>query len=258
MKGGGILDFAHILYHYAPGLERYLPPPTFFGLFISMGLGAIFYLGTRERRLIPRGLQNIVEFAVEALDRYVQAVLGRRDPRVLPFTVALFIFIVTCNLAGLVPGFEAPTANWSTTLALTLVAVGYYHFQGIRAKGLKGYLKSFVHGVRIPGFFGALISAFLLGLSLVIEVADHFMARPLSLSVRLFGNMFAKEVALSVFYTLPVQLGMPLWALPGVVVGLSILVGFTMFIGLIASIIQAFIFVTLALVWYQMAVGPEH
>lgn len=258
MEGGGVLDFAHILYHFVPGLEKYLPPPTFFGLLVSIGLGLIFYLGTRERRLVPKGLQNIVEFAVEAIDKYVQVVLGRRDPRVLPFTVALFIFIVTCNLMGLVPGFEAPTANWSTTLALTLVAIGCYHVQGIRAKGLKGYLKSFVHGVRIPGIFGALISAFLLGLSLVIELADHFMARPLSLSVRLFGNMYAKEVALSVFYTLPAQFGVPLWALPFVILGLAILVGFTMFIGLIASIVQTFIFVTLALVWYQMAVEPEH
>jgi len=258
MERGSVLDFAHILYHYAPGLERYLPPPTLFGLLISFGLGVVFYLGTREMRVVPKGLQNIVEFAVEALDRYIEAILGRRDPRVLPFVVALFVFIVTCNLAGLVPGFEAPTANWSTTLALTLVAIGYYHLQGIRAKGLKGYLRSFVHGVRMPGFFGALISSFLLGLSLVIEVADHFMARPLSLSVRLFGNMFAKEVALSLFYALPAQFGMPLWAFPLVVGGLSILVGFTMFIGLIASIVQTFIFVTLALVWYQMAVEAGH
>ena len=255
---GGTLDFAHMLYRVAPGLEKYLPPPTFFSLLIAVGLGVVFYLGTREHRLVPGGLQNIVEFAVEAMDKYIEAVLGRRDPQVLPFTAALFIFIVTCNLAGLVPGFEAPTANWSTTLALTLFAIGHYHLQGIRRKGLLGYLRTFVHGERIPGLFGLLISAFLLVLSLIIELADHFLARPLSLSVRLFGNMFAKEVALSIFYTLPVQLGLPGWALPLAVVGLAVLVGFTMFIGLIASIIQAFIFVTLALVWYQMAVEPEH
>lgn len=251
------LNFAHLLYGLVPGLEKYLPAPVFFALLVMLLLGGAFYLGTKEWRFVPGWLKGMVEFAIELMDRYVRAILGRRDSEVLPFVWALFTLILACNLSGLIPGFEAPTASWSTTVALAITAVIYYHLQGVRKRGLKEYVKSFVHGVRLPGALGLVLSVGLWGLLFVIEMADHIMARPFSLSVRLFMNMFAKEMTLHNFYALPAMTGLSWGMLFTVIPGLMLLVGITLFIGIIASFIQALIFTTLALVWYQMAVGLE-
>jgi F-type H+-transporting ATPase subunit a len=143
--------------------------------------------------------------------------------------VALGLFILTCNLIGLIPGFESPTAVPIVPLGCALLTWFYYHVQGLRANGL-GYFKHFLGPVW-----------WLAPLMLPIEIFSH-TARLLSLTVRLFANMFAGEMVTLVFFSL-VPIGVPI-----VFEGLHIFV----------SLIQTYIFVILACVYLGEATAHEH
>ena len=143
--------------------------------------------------------------------------------------MTLGIFILTCNLIGLIPGFEAPTAVPSVPLGCAVVTWFYYHMYGIRDNGL-GYIKHFLGPVW-----------WLAPLMFVIEVASH-LARILSLTVRLFANMFAGDMVTLVFFSL-VPIGIP-------VIFMLLHVG--------VSFIQTYIFVLLATVYIGEAVAHEH
>jgi F-type H+-transporting ATPase subunit a len=140
------------------------------------------------------------------------------------------LFILLCNLIGLIPGFEAPTATPSVPLGCAIVAFGYYNFQGFRKHGVIGYLKH---------FFGPVW--WLAWLMLPIELISH-LARMLSLTIRLFANMFAGDMVTLVFFSL-IPIGVPVLFL-GLHIGVSLL--------------QTYIFVLLTTVYLAGAVAEEH
>jgi F-type H+-transporting ATPase subunit a len=177
----------------------------------------------------PGPLQHVFEGIYGMIDQQGQEVIGHGHARFTNYLVALGIFILTCNLIGLIPGFEAPTAIPSVPLGCALVTWIYYHYQGIRQNG-PGYIKH---------FFGPVW--WLAPLMFVIEVASH-LARILSLTVRLFANMFAGDMVTLVFFSL-----FPI-AIPVLFMGLHIGVSF----------IQTYIFVLLATVYIGEAVAHEH
>ena len=144
---------------------------TWLAMAILIGLSLVARLTLK--RSAPTGVQNLLETIVGGLENYVEEIMGPEGKHYLALIGTLFLFILVCNLQGLVPGFDSPTANINTTLALALVSFTATHYIGLRRHGL-GYIKH---------FFGPMWV--LAPLMLIIESISH-LARILSLSIRLF------------------------------------------------------------------------
>jgi F-type H+-transporting ATPase subunit a len=177
----------------------------------------------------PGGMQHIFEMLYDFVHGQAEEQVGHGAPRYLPFFGTLFIFILTSNLIGIVPAFESPTMNAPVTCGCALATFCYYHWMGIQANGF-GYIKHFL------GPMWALA-----WLMLPIEIVSH-LARVLSLTVRLYANMFAGEQVTMVFLKLTYLI------VPVVFMGLHVFVG----------VIQAYIFMLLAMVYVGSAVAHEH
>jgi F-type H+-transporting ATPase subunit a len=191
----------------------------------------VFFVLVRTRLSVesPGGLQHIVEGLHGFIQGQSEEIIGHHSEGFTPFLVALFMFILLCNLIGLVPGFESPTATPAVPLGCAVTSFCYYQVQGLRKHGA-AYIKQFI-GPMLP----------LAPIMLPIELISHF-ARMLSLTVRLFANMFAGDLVTLVFFSL-VPLGIPV-----VFMGLHIFVSF----------LQAYIFVLLTTVYLQGAVSEAH
>jgi F-type H+-transporting ATPase subunit a len=160
--------------------------------------------------------------ATESIDHHVN--------RYLPFFGTIFIFILFMNLIGIIPGLESPTMSPAVPLAFAVVVFFYYHWMGIREHGVGKYLLHFAG----PYWWLAPVM-------IPIELISHF-ARPLSLTVRLYANMFAGERVTITFLTLTY------FILPAVFLGLHVFV----------ALLQAFIFMLLAMVYVGGATAHEH
>jgi F-type H+-transporting ATPase subunit a len=191
----------------------------------------LFFLVVRSRLSVenPRGLQQIVEMAQEFVGEQAQGIIGPHYEPYMPYVMALGYFILVSNLIGLVPGFDSPTASPSVPLACALVTFFYYHYYGIRHHGWH-YYKQFI-GPVWP----------LAWLMLPIEIVSH-LARILSLTVRLYANMFAGDMVTLAFFSLVPVL------VPVLFMGLHLGV----------ALVQTFIFVMLTLAYLGMAVSEEH
>ncbi len=186
----------------------------------------------------PGGLQHLFEGLHGFIEGQSREIIGHHSEGFTSFLVALGLFILICNLLGLIPGFESPTATPTVPLGCAVTAFLYYNLQGIRRHGGLKYARNFIPlGADVP-----LAMRLLLGpIMAVIEVISH-VARMLSLTVRLFANMFAGDMVTLVFFSL-VPLGIPVLFL-GLHIGVSFL--------------QAYIFVLLTTVYLAGAVAAEH
>jgi len=185
-------------------------------------LGVASYLIGRSLKVRPGVFQNILEWVVESIDGLLQSMIGEGSRFLLPFVGALAIFIAIANLTGLIPGLKAPTTDINTPLALALIVFVSVHYYGIRHRGLLGHLKRYVE----PIF-----------LMLPIEIASE-VARTISLTFRLFGNMMGEEVVVSIlFLVLPLLVPVPM-----------------MIFGIFTGFIQAYIFTILTITYLAGAV----
>ena len=234
-----------------------LPHHVAFGWLVIALLIAVALALPRRPAMVPRGLQNALEAALEFVIALIDDVIGREGRRFLPLIATLGLFIFASNLLGLVPGFTAPTDNVNTNLACALVVFFSYHWIGIRAHGLLAYLKHFA------GPMPALAP-----LMIPIELISH-LARPLSLTLRLFGNMLGGHILLSIVFFMTV--GLSTWALSGAggTAGLLIggvgtvatvlfTVGFLFPLKLLVAFLQAFIFCMLSMLYIAGALEAEH
>jgi len=187
------------------------------------------YLRARLSVDNPGKTQHTFELAYEFFKASAEEVGGHDAAQYVPFFGTIFIFILFLNLIGLIPFFESPTMYTMVPLGLAVVTFAFYHFAGARAHGF-GYIKQFM------GPFWWLVP-----LMLPIELISHF-ARPLSLTVRLFANMFAGDEVYMTFITLTKLL------LPVIFIALHFFVSF----------LQAYIFMLLAMVYVGGAVSHEH
>ena len=230
-------------------LARWGIPDTVFYAWVVMGILIVAsVVATRHLELVPRGTQNFMEMLIEQLLSMLNDVIGDEGRRYLPLIGTLGLFILTSNLLGLIPGLMAPTANMYTTLACALIVFLYYHYLGIRKQGFVGYLKHFCGPVPALAF-----------LMFPIEVVSH-LARVLSLSLRLFGNMFAGHILLGIIFLLTALDGLFGWALSGTRGGLLIgapagllmiafTVGFLLPLKILVAFLQAFIFIMLSMLY---------
>ncbi len=185
-----------------------------------------------EERLIPSSKTtwiNILEASVEGILNLMKGILGHDAPKYFPLVGTLFIYIFLCNALGLIPGFLPPTDNINTNLAIALTVFVYYHIMGIKAHGVKNYLKHFMGPILWLG-----------PLMIVIELIGHCV-RPISLSLRLFGNITGDHLVLGIFSGLvPILVPVVFMAL-----------------GLFVSFIQAFVFSLLSMIYINLATAHE-
>jgi F-type H+-transporting ATPase subunit a len=177
----------------------------------------------------PSAVQHLAEWTNEIVSEQSEGIIGHDYETFVGYLTVLFIFILLCNLMGLIPGFAAPTANPAIPLGCALLTFAYYHYHGIRKNGF-GYIKQFLGPVW-----------WLAPLMFVIEIISH-LARVLSLTVRLFANMFAGDMVTLAFFSL-IPIGIPL-----IFLGLHIFV----------SVLQAFVFMALAMSYLSLAVAADH
>jgi F-type H+-transporting ATPase subunit a len=191
----------------------------------------LLFLLLRSRLSVdsPGGLQHMFEGVEGFIQSQSNEIIGHHSEGYTAFLAALGTFILCCNLIGVIPGFESPTAVPIVPLGCALCAFAYYQFQGFRHAGV-GYLKHFA---------GPMLA--LAPLMIPIEIISH-LARVLSLTIRLFANMFAGDMVTLVFFSL-VPIGIPI-AFLGLHIGVSLL--------------QTYIFVLLTTVYLQGAVADEH
>jgi len=162
----------------------------------------------RAMRDVPRGLQNLVEWAYELLEDFGTSIGGAEARRHIPVYAAFFLLILFSNWSGLVPPvgkideLRAPTSDVNTTIGLALFAFGYFEFQGFRALGIGGYLSKFFPVYEFREGIGAGLIAMFVGL---IELLLEFV-KPVTLAMRLFGNIYGGEVALAVMTALTIAL----------------------------------------------------
>jgi F-type H+-transporting ATPase subunit a len=214
--------------------EKVIPDHIVMGILIVAG-AAVLCLIIRSRLSVddPGRLQILLETLISSVNNLLKDVVGPKGPQFLPLVGSVGFFILVGNLMGLIPGLMAPTSNINTTLGCALTVFVYYQFHGLKAQGVLGYLKHFAAPPGAPIWIAPIYFP--------IEVISH-LSRVLSLSVRLFGNIFGEELVILILFTIvPFVLPLPM-----------------MFLGIITAVLQAFIFVMLTMIYLQGAVVVEH
>ena len=201
---------------------------TYTWLVMAILIGIAFVV-SRSISLVPSGVQNLMEAIITGIGGLIEETMGEEGKAYFPLIVTFALFILVCNLIGLIPGFYPPTADLNTNVALALTVFVLTHVVGFRKHGF-AYVKHFM---------GPII--WLAPLMFVIEVISH-LARPLSLSLRLFGNMFGHEIVLMIFLALvPLFLPIPM-----------------MLMGVLIAFIQTFVFTLLAMIYIAGALEEAH
>jgi len=181
----------------------------------------------------PGKFQILLEDAVRTVAGLLEDWIGPSGARFLPLIITLGVFILFGNYMGLVPGLMAPTSSINVTLGCAITIWVYYHFQGIKAQGIGAYLKHFAAPPGAPIILAPIM--------LPIELISH-LSRVMSLSLRLFGNVFGEELVIAILFSIvPFLVPLPM-----------------MLLGLLTGGLQAFIFMLLSIVYLQGAVAVEH
>jgi F-type H+-transporting ATPase subunit a len=215
----GLGDFAH---HY---------PHVVYSWVIMLILIILSFLATKGLSMIPTKGQNVFEVIISGIEEFmVDMAVGEEGRWLFPLAGAVFLYIFACNLSGLIPGFFPPTASINTTLSCALVVVVFTHVIGIKYHGVK-YIKHFLGPVW-----------WLMPLIFVIEIVGH-LARILSLTFRLFGNMAGHELVLAILFMLA---GAFLAPLP------------IMAMGIFVAFVQAFVFFLLSIIYFSGAMEHAH
>ena len=189
-------------------------------------------LGATEAALEPEDgvtVRNLAESLVEAISGLAEGVIGHGAERYVPLLASFFVFILACNLIGLVPGFTPPTSDFNITFGLGIVSFIAYQVAGAREHGLR-YVKQFLGSVVL-----------LYPLMLVVELFSHVF-RPVSLGIRLFANMVADHEVVEIFTGLT-KIGIPV-AFYG--------------LGAFVCVVQAFVFTMLSAIYIALAVSHDH
>jgi F-type H+-transporting ATPase subunit a len=211
-----------------------------FSLLIVALLTTIARLASRKPKLIPSGLQNVVEMVVEQLEKFIIGVIGPEGRRFVPFLGTLFLYILFMNFAGLVPLFKASTSNVNQTIALALCVFIYVQFTALKENGIRGYIDHLMGTPR-----NALQWSFV-PLMLPIHVIGE-LAKPLSLSLRLFGNVTGEDILILIF----VGLGVGIMSFSHLPIGIPLQLPFV-FLAILTSFIQALVFMLLSTIYFAM------
>jgi len=245
-----------------PPISHVVEWPTLFGdgpfavnkVIILMWVSAaisfgVMYLGGRKQALVPTGAQNVAESAVDFVqDGIIMETMGPDGLKFTPFLLTLFVFILTCNIWGLIPGIQMPVnARIALPAFMAILVWAIYHITGIVSQGPIKYFKSATIPPGVP--------MAILPLVFLIELLGILVTRPLSLAVRLFANMIAGHLLLVTFAVLCQALFEATYI--GAVLPFALLVFLSAF-EILVAFLQAYIFTILAAVYIGGAMHPEH
>jgi F-type H+-transporting ATPase subunit a len=214
----GLGDFAH---HY---------PHVIYTWFVMLILIVFGLLATRGISMVPTKGQNFFEIIIDGMEQFTIDITGEDGRPYFPILATVFIYIFTCNIIGLMPGLFPPTASLNTTLSIAIPIFIMTHVIGVKTHGAS-YIKQFTGPIW-----------WLAPLMLVLEIIGH-LARIMSLSIRLFGNMMGKELVLSILFMLAGAFFAPLPMLA---------------LGVLVSLIQAFVFYLLSTMYFTLALEEAH
>lgn len=213
------------LSHFAHSYPHVIYSWVVMALLITVGA-----LATKSIKMIPAGGQNFFEVLISGIEEFMVDTVGEEGRWLFPLAATIFIYVFVGNLIGLVPGFFPPTANLNTTASCAIVVVVFTHIIGIKYHGLS-YIKHFMGPV---WWMSPLI--------FVIELIGH-VARILSLSFRLFGNMMGHEIVLGILFALA---GLFFAPLP------------IMALGIFVAFVQGFVFFLLSIIYFSGAMEHAH
>ncbi len=205
-------------------------PHVIYSWFAILLLIIFAVLATRKIALVPTGGQNFFEIAISGMEEFMVDITGEEGRWFFPFVATIFIYIAFCNLMGLVPGFYPPTASINTTVSCAIPVFLFTHFIGIKYHGIK-YIKHFLGPVW-----------WLIPIILPIEIIGH-LARVMSLSFRLFGNITGHELVLAILFMLAGAFFAPLPI---------------MAMGIFVSFVQAFVFFLLSIMYFAGSMEEAH
>ncbi len=205
-------------------------PHVIYSWFAIILLVVFAVLATRRIEMVPTKGQNFFEIIISGMEEFMVDITGEEGRWFFPIIATIFIYVATCNLMGLVPGFYPPTASINTTVSCAIPVFLFTHFIGIKYHGIK-YIKHFLGPVW-----------WLIPIILPIEIIGH-MARVLSLSFRLFGNITGHELVLAILFMLAGAFFAPLPI---------------MAMGIFVSLVQAFVFFLLSTMYFAGAMEEAH
>jgi F-type H+-transporting ATPase subunit a len=205
-------------------------PHVIYSWFVILLLIIFAVLATRKIEMIPTKAQNFFEIIISGMEEFMVDITGEEGRWFFPIIATIFIYIATCNLLGLVPGFYPPTASINTTAACAIPVFLFTHFIGIKYHGIR-YIKHFLGPVW-----------WLIPIILPIELIGH-LARILSLSFRLFGNITGHELVLAILFMLAGAFFAPLPI---------------MAMGIFVALVQAFVFFLLSIMYFAGAMEEAH
>src|SRR5208283_5641904 len=210
--------------------DNLLQPHVTYTWVLMLVLVCLSALAARSLKMVPEGGQNFFEMVITGIEEFMIGVTGEEGRFMFPLIASLGFFILCSNYMGVIPGFASPTASLNTTGACALIVFTMTHVLGVKFHGIK-YIKHFMGPVW-----------WLSPLILPIEIVGH-LSRVLSLSIRLFGNVFGEELVLGILFFLA---GLYLAPLP------------MMVLGLFTGLIQAFIFCVLSMMYFAGAIEHAH
>ncbi|MDD5116183.1 MAG: F0F1 ATP synthase subunit A [Candidatus Omnitrophica bacterium] len=210
-----------------------------FSLLIVFALGLLAFFACRRKGFIPATrLQTAAEAVVEGLDDFVCGIIGPKGRRYTPFIGTLFIYILCMNLSGLIPFVRASTASWSTTFALAICVFFYVQYTAVRELGFMGYLDHLAGRQRGALAFTVIMPLFMFFLHIITE-----LIRPLSLSLRLRGNIWGDEILIGLLSGFGIK-GIPL-------------LFFNICMGVLTAVVQAVVFCLLTTIYIALVLDHE-
>ncbi|AKX97867.1 F0F1 ATP synthase subunit A [Neomoorella thermoacetica] len=218
----GLRALGEIMTHVRPVEIFHLGPIPIYSTVVNTWIIMILllagiFLATRKLSFIPRGAQHVLEMFLEFFYGLLEEIIGKEGRRYLPLVATLFIFILSLNLSWFIPGMKPPTMDLSTTAAFAVTTIILVQIFGIRKLGLRGYIRHFFQP-----------APFLFPLNVIEE-----LVKPVSLSLRLFGNLFGEEMVVTIlFLMIPFLLPTPI-----------------MLLGVLMGTIQAFVFTLLTITY---------
>lgn len=207
-----------------------IPAHLIMAFIVTVILVIFFKLTVRNLALFPKKMQTLLETLYLFLRNHVDDMIGKEGRKFIPALGTLGLFIALANLLGLLPEMSSPTANMNVPAGCAIFIFLYYHAQGVKKYGFIGYLKTFTG----PAWWLAWLFA-------PIEIISHF-SRPLSLTVRLFCNIFGEDLVIIIVVGLvPFIAPLPMMAM-----------------AIFTSLLQAYIFIMLSTVYLAGAIASEH
>lgn len=218
----------------------------FFSSLVAILLSLIFYFGDKKKEMIPIGFQNFLELLVESLRKVIGGILGKDTDKHLPFLGSLFVYIFFMNIFGLIPFMKSPSSSASISIGMGLVVFSYVQYLNFKNMGFLGYLH------HLCGSPKNLLGWFLVPLMLPIELITQ-ISRPITLGLRLTGNVMGEHVLVSISALLAILI----FSFGQLPFGLPVQLPAMLF-GLATSLIQGIVFTLLSTVYIFLSNPYNH